>query len=218
MQSLGGIKPGKAKHGLDVSLWTQPALMGKGSNWKGEKLRFLSSLFLGIIFFRLIKCPIDQGPKIQGGRNNEPAPGRLGRLGKQKQVARCIPHFPSVQPMVGWWILSLHLEASTAFADVGVSVGRSYRPIVLMFTYSKGRSYPDSYLQYTRTHINLSGHFPREVWRFDHGTIEVFHHGTNSGCQQALEDETWTWFWMHTVHCHSVSQCQPLFCFLNDLS
>lgn len=51
MQSLGGIKPGKAKHGLDVSLWTKPALMGKGSNWKGEKLlgRLPSWALLGII-------------------------------------------------------------------------------------------------------------------------------------------------------------------------
>ena len=74
--------------------------------------------------------------------------------------------------MVGGWILSLGstpiaLEASTAFADARVSVGRSYRPIVLMFTYSEGWSYPDSYLQYTRTHINLSANFPGKVDQHD---------------------------------------------------
>ena len=82
-------------------------------------------------------------------------------------------------------------------------MGRSYRPIVLMFTYSKGRSYPDSYVQYTRTHINLSEILPGKVDQHDlekFGVLIMGHSKSfimvqmvispNSWCQQSLEDET----------------------------
>lgn len=107
------------------------------------------------------------------------SPGVIQVITNQHQEdCQLHPQLP-INSANGWWMNPLvgqhsdgsaffqHLEASTAFADVRVSVGRIYRPIVLMFTYSKGRSYPDSYLQYTRTHINLLGNFPGKVDQHD---------------------------------------------------